>query len=93
MTDPAHLPYSGIATFARAPVVSPDGDWRATFAVLGIPFDIALGFRPGARFAPRALREASLRCVPPFLLIWTQSPLRPTTACSIHGAIWSAVPP
>ena len=30
------------------------------------PSDIALGFRPGARFAPRALREASLRSVPPF---------------------------
>lgn len=66
MTEPAHLPYSGIATFARAPIVQPDGDWTATFAVLGIPFDIALGFRPGARFAPRALREASLRYVPPF---------------------------
>ena len=66
MTDLAHLPYSGIATFARAPIMQPDGDWRATFAVLGIPFDIALGFRPGARFAPRALREASLRYVPPF---------------------------
>jgi agmatinase len=66
MTLPTHLPYSGIATFARAPIVAPDGDWRAMFAVLGIPFDIALGFRPGARFAPRALREASLRYVPPF---------------------------
>ena len=66
MTDPAHLPYSGVATFARAPIVEPSGDWRATFTVLGIPFDIALGFRPGARFAPRALREASLRYVPPF---------------------------
>lgn len=65
MTNPTHLPYSGIATFARAPIVDPEGDWRATFAVLGIPFDIALGFRPGARFAPRALREASLRYVPP----------------------------
>ncbi|MFC4453856.1 arginase family protein [Deinococcus sonorensis] len=61
-----HLPYGGIASFVRAPLVDPDGDWRATFAVLGIPFDIALGFRPGARFAPRALREASLRYVPPF---------------------------
>ncbi|MGY2893970.1 arginase family protein [Deinococcus sp. UYEF24] len=66
MTSPPHLPYSGIATFARAPIMQPDGDWRATFALLGIPFDIALGFRPGARFAPRALREASLRYVPPF---------------------------
>ncbi|AIZ45269.1 agmatinase [Deinococcus radiopugnans] len=66
MSQPAHLPYGGIATFARAPIVQPDGDWRADVAILGIPFDIALGFRPGARFAPRALREASLRYVPPF---------------------------
>lgn len=29
--------------------------------MLGVPFDIALGYRPGARFAPRAIREASLR--------------------------------
>ncbi|UQN09844.1 arginase family protein [Deinococcus sp. QL22] len=66
MTSPTHLPYGGIASFARAPIVRPDGHWRAFAAVLGIPYDIALGFRPGARFAPRALREASLRYVPPF---------------------------
>ncbi|MFC3834584.1 MULTISPECIES: arginase family protein [Deinococcus] len=61
-----HLPYGGIATFARAPIVHPAAEWRADVAALGVPFDIALGFRPGARFAPRALREASLRSVPPF---------------------------
>ncbi|PTA69585.1 arginase family protein [Deinococcus arcticus] len=66
MSAPTHLPYGGIATFARAPLVEPGGDWTADVAALGIPFDIALGFRPGARFAPRALREASLRSVPPF---------------------------
>ena len=66
MTPPTHLPYSGIPTFARAPLAQPDGNWQADVAALGIPFDIALGFRPGARFAPRALREASLRSVPPF---------------------------
>ncbi|MFB9994461.1 arginase family protein [Deinococcus oregonensis] len=66
MSQPSHLPYGGIATFARALAVQPDGDWRAFAAVLGIPYDIALGFRPGARFAPRALREASLRYTPPF---------------------------
>ncbi|MFC4637294.1 arginase family protein [Deinococcus hohokamensis] len=66
MTQPAHLPYGGIPTFARAPLVTPEGDWRADVAALGVPYDIALGFRPGARFAPRALREASLRSVPPF---------------------------
>lgn len=66
MSQPSHLPYSGIASFARAPVVEPGGEWSADVAVLGIPFDIALGFRPGARYAPRALREGSLRYVPPF---------------------------
>ncbi|ACO46483.1 arginase family protein [Deinococcus deserti] len=66
MITPAHLPYGGIATFVRAPLVEPQGSWRTDVAVLGVPYDIALGFRPGARFAPRALREASLRSVPPF---------------------------
>lgn len=66
MSAPAHLPYGGIPTFARAPHVPPDGEWHSDVGVLGVPFDIALGFRPGARFAPRALREASLRYVPPF---------------------------
>jgi len=60
------LSYAGISTFARAPLASLDEEWRADAAVLGIPYDIALGFRPGARFAPRALRDASLRyAVPP----------------------------
>jgi len=61
-----HLPFAGIPTFARAPHHAPDADWQADVAVLGVPYDIALGFRPGARFAPRAIREASLRYVPPF---------------------------
>lgn len=64
--DGPHPPYAGIASFARAPVVGPDSDWSADVGVLGVPFDIALGFRPGARFAPRAVREASLRyALPP----------------------------
>lgn len=79
MTTPPHLPYSGIATFARAPIVQPDGDWRSDVAVLGVPFDIALGFRPGARFAPRALREASLRSVPPFTGLDGQTRLQGVT--------------
>ena len=46
MTHPTHLTYSGIPTFARAPLVDPSGDWRSDVAVLGVPFDIALGFQP-----------------------------------------------
>ena len=60
------LPFAGIATFARAPHAPLGGDWTADAAVLGVPFDIAVGFRPGQRFAPRAVREASLRyALPP----------------------------
>jgi len=60
------LPFAGVATFARAPLASLDGDWAADAAVLGVPFDLAVGFRPGQRFAPRAVREASLRyALPP----------------------------
>ncbi len=62
----SQLPYAGLVTFARAAAAGLQADWRADVAVLGIPFDLALGFRPGARFAPRAIREASLRyALPP----------------------------
>jgi agmatinase len=59
-------PYAGIATFGRAPHRPLDADWRARVGVLGVPFDIAGGFRSGARLGPRAIREASLRyALPP----------------------------
>ncbi len=54
-----NLPFVGIPTFAKAPYVA---DWRtldADVAVLGAPFDAGTQFRPGARFGPRAIREAS----------------------------------
>ena len=60
------LSYAGISTFARAPHAPLNAEFSVDAGVLGIPFDIALGFRPGARFAPRAIRDASLRyAVPP----------------------------
>ena len=55
------LPYAGVASFMRAPLAALDGSWRADAGVLGVPFDLALGYRPGARFAPRVIRDASLR--------------------------------
>ena len=55
------LPFAGIATFARAPYLPLAAEWWADVGVLGVPFDAAVGFRPGQRFAPRAVREASLR--------------------------------
>jgi agmatinase len=50
--------YTGIRTFARLPHVElPRDDVDA--AVLGVPFDTATSFRPGARFGPEAIRSAS----------------------------------
>ena len=55
------LPFAGIPSFARSPLESLDTRWKADVGILGIPFDIAVGYRPGARFAPRSIRDASLR--------------------------------
>jgi agmatinase len=50
--------FSGVRTFARLPHVEvPAEDVDA--AVLGVPFDTATSFRPGARFGPEAVRSAS----------------------------------
>ena len=49
--------FSGITSFLRRPV-SRDLD-KADLAITGIPFDCATTNRPGARFGPRAIREAS----------------------------------
>ncbi|MCW8842557.1 MAG: agmatinase [Rhodobacteraceae bacterium] len=53
------LPFVGISTFGKRPYVS---DWdaiEADVAVMGAPFDFGTQWRPGARFGPRAVREAS----------------------------------
>jgi agmatinase len=53
------LPFVGISTFGKRPYVS---DWSAIdadVAVLGAPYDFGTQFRAGARFGPRAVREAS----------------------------------
>ena len=58
-TGRLNLPFVGIATFGKNPYVS---DWStidADVAILGAPFDFGTQFRPGARFGPRAVREAS----------------------------------
>ena len=65
MTESREAPrYTGVRTFAGLPHVSlaeagvpgraPD------VAVVGVPFDTATSWRPGARFAPEAIRSASV---------------------------------
>jgi len=54
-----NLPFVGIATFLKKPYVE---DWDAIEAdacILGAPFDFGTQWRAGARFGPRAVREAS----------------------------------
>lgn len=58
-----NLPFVGHATFAKAPVCV---DWDAIdgdIAVVGVPNDMGTQYRSGARFGPRAIREAQ-RCSP-----------------------------
>lgn len=55
------LPFTGPATFFKAPHRSLSRPWEADVGFLGIPYDFGVGFRPGARFGPAALREASGR--------------------------------
>lgn len=53
------LPFVGIATFAKSPYVADWSSIDADVAVLGAPFDFGTQWRAGARFGPRAIRDAS----------------------------------
>ena len=53
------LPFVGICTFGKYPYVSDWDNIEADVAILGAPFDFGCQWRSGARFGPRALREAS----------------------------------
>jgi agmatinase len=58
-TGRLNLPFVGIATFGKRPY---QPDWTAIdadVAILGAPFDFGTQYRAGARFGPRAIREAS----------------------------------
>lgn len=49
--------FAGIATFALLPRLTDVS--RADIAVVGAPFDAGTSYRPGARFGPAHIREAS----------------------------------
>ena len=53
-------PY-GPATFVKSPLVGLDDPWVGDVAVLGVPFDIGVGFRPGTRWGPKGIRDLSVR--------------------------------
>lgn len=56
--DATKIPrYAGPPTFARLPEIDDVSD--VDLALLGIPFDTGVSYRPGARFGPSHVRESS----------------------------------
>jgi len=54
-----NLPFTGIMSFCKAPICA---DWEqldADVAILGVPFDMSTQVKPGARYGPRGIRDAS----------------------------------
>jgi agmatinase len=68
--DPMQVPrFAGPATYARLPTLDAVG--KAEVAVIGVPFDSGVVYRPGARFGPAAIRAGS-RMLRPFNA-WTEA--------------------
>ncbi|KAI5288381.1 hypothetical protein KEM52_001181 [Ascosphaera acerosa] len=64
--DPTPL-YNGIATFMHLDNIdctSSAADGKFDIGVVGMPFDLGVTYRPGARFGPSAARMASRRIAP-----------------------------
>ena len=69
-------PYEGISTFLDLPQASAEDLASLDVAVVGVPMDLGVTNRPGARFGPRAVRQIERvgpyhyghRCVPQSLV-------------------------
>jgi agmatinase len=64
--------FAGSSTFARLPRIDEVGSFDV--ALLGAPFDGGVSFRPGARFGPMAIRQASRHLRPAYNPIQDISP-------------------
>ena len=53
--------FSGVSTFCRFPLIDsvPAGGRPVDWALYGVAFDGGVTYQPGARFGPRAIRDAS----------------------------------
>ena len=56
-----NLPFTGLVSFMRGPVCTDLSRLDADIAVLGVPTDEGTPWKPGSRFAPRKIREMSVR--------------------------------
>lgn len=62
LPNPRQFPrFAGVATFCRFPLIDqvPPEHRPVDWAVYGVPFDLGVTYRPGARFGPRAIRQES----------------------------------
>jgi len=59
--DRLNLPFTGLVSFMRVPAVTDLTRLDADIAILGAPTDEGSPWKPGARFAPRKIRELSVR--------------------------------
>ncbi|WP_028936515.1 agmatinase [Pseudonocardia spinosispora] len=65
--------FAGQGTFARLPMVDAVSDYD--IAVLGVPFDGGTSYRPGARFGPMGVRQASRHLRPGYHVELDTTPL------------------
>lgn len=64
---PNELAYHGMATFCRRPLVLEASELKDfDVAIIGAPIDEMVTYRPGARFGPRAIRQADYLAGPAF---------------------------
>ena len=56
-----NLPFTGLVSFMRVPAVTEFTRLDADIAILGAPTDEGSPWKPGARFAPRKIREISVK--------------------------------
>lgn len=52
-------PITGICSFAKYPICNDLDELNADIAVLGVPYDLGVGFLSGSRLGPRRIREVS----------------------------------
>jgi agmatinase len=58
-----NLPFTGIPSFGRVPIVTDLDSIDADVAVIGFPFDLGTQYRSGARFGPKGIRDGSVLCI------------------------------
>ncbi|TRM84710.1 agmatinase, partial [Sulfolobus sp. A20-N-G8] len=72
--------FTQISTFARLPICKEDEEIKAGF--IGIPFDDATTYRPGARFGPMGIRQGS-RLLRPYNQFLDTYPFDNLNACDM----------